>query len=67
MGLIFRLFLNGNGRMLSVIASAVENTAWQGSNGIITEGSDNSQNNDGIGFKGAYVTCFSRVDFLARD
>lgn len=38
--------------MLSIIAAAVENTAWQGDNGIITEGSDNTQNNDDIGFKG---------------
>ncbi|KAF8199040.1 glycosyl hydrolase family 76-domain-containing protein [Pholiota molesta] len=41
--------------MLTVVASAVENTAWQGSNGVVTEGSGNTQNNDGIGFKAVYI------------
>ena len=44
--------------MLNVTAAAVKNAAWQGTNGIITEGSDNSVNNDGIGFKGL---CFFMV------
>ncbi|KAF8889506.1 glycoside hydrolase [Gymnopilus junonius] len=41
--------------MLTVVAAAVKNTAWQGSNGIITERSDNSSNNDGIGFKAVFI------------
>lgn len=41
-------------RMLSIIAAAVENTSWQGANGIVTEGADNTQNNDDIGFKGLH-------------
>ncbi|KAF8961945.1 hypothetical protein BDZ97DRAFT_1905388 [Flammula alnicola] len=44
-----------NALMLSIIAAAVKNTSWQGSNGIITEGSDNTQNNDGIGFKAIFI------------
>ena len=38
--------------MLEIVAAAVKNTAWQETNGIIKEGSDNASNNDGIGFKG---------------
>lgn len=37
---------------LNIVNSAVKTTVWQGSDGIITEGSDNSANNDVIGFKG---------------
>jgi hypothetical protein len=46
--------------MVRVVASSVNETQWQGSDGIITEGADNSQNNDGVGFKGAYtfVSCW---------
>jgi hypothetical protein len=40
--------------MLEIVAAAVKNTAWQETNGIIKEGSDNTKNNDGIGFKGAF-------------
>ena len=39
-------------RMENVLTAAVKNRSWQGANGIITEGSDNTKNNDGIGFKG---------------
>lgn len=38
--------------MINTLAAAVKNTAWQGTDGIITEGSDNNTNNDGVGFKG---------------
>ena len=39
-------------RMENVLTAAVKNRSWQGANGVITEGSDNTKNNDGIGFKG---------------
>ena len=39
-------------RMIGILAAAVKSTTWQGSDGIITEGSDNSKNDDGVGFKG---------------
>ena len=39
-------------RMLNVLSAAVKNTAWQGANGIITEGASTSADNDGVGFKG---------------
>ena len=52
-------------RMLSIIAAAVENTSWQGANGIVTEGADNTQNNDDIGFKGLHSldvqSCLSNI------
>jgi hypothetical protein len=44
--------------MLEIVAAAVKNTAWQETNGIIKEGSDNANNNDGIGFKGAFPSFF---------
>jgi hypothetical protein len=40
--------------MINVLAAAVKSTAWQGADGIITEGSSTSSNNDGVGFKGTY-------------
>ncbi|PPR05323.1 hypothetical protein CVT24_008042 [Panaeolus cyanescens] len=42
-------------QMINTLAAAVKNTAWQGTDGIITEGSDNSTNNDGIGFKAVFI------------
>lgn len=42
--------------MLEIVAAAVKNTAWQETNGIIKEGSDNTKNNDGSGFKGAFLS-----------
>ncbi|KIM38391.1 hypothetical protein M413DRAFT_447860 [Hebeloma cylindrosporum] len=44
-----------NQLMLDIVAAAVKNTAWQETNGIIKEGSDNGSNNDGIGFKAIYI------------
>lgn len=38
--------------MVNIAAAAVKSTAWQGSDGIITEGASPSSNNDGVGFKG---------------
>lgn len=38
--------------MVTTIAAAVKSTDWQGSDGIITEGADTTENNDGVGFKG---------------
>lgn len=39
-------------RMSLVVANATKSLAWEGSDGIITEGSSTSSDNDGIGFKG---------------
>jgi hypothetical protein len=39
-------------RYLDIANAAMKTSDWEGSNGVITEGSDNSANNDGIGFKG---------------
>lgn len=38
--------------MGTLLATSVKSTAWQGSDGIITEGSSTGSNNDGVGFKG---------------
>lgn len=40
--------------MVQIIAAAVKSSAWQGTDGIITEGSDTTANNDAVGFKGSY-------------
>ncbi|KAJ7065457.1 endo-1,6-alpha-mannosidase [Mycena amicta] len=41
--------------MINILNSAVKTTAWQGSDGIITEGSSPSANNDGVGFKAIFL------------
>jgi hypothetical protein len=38
--------------MALVVANTTKSAAWEGSDGIITEGSGTSSNNDGVGFKG---------------
>jgi hypothetical protein len=40
-------------RMVNIVAAAVKSSAWQGSDGIITEGVSTTSNNDGVGFKGS--------------
>lgn len=40
--------------MITILAAAVKSSAWQGSDGIITEGASPDSNNDGVGFKGMY-------------
>lgn len=42
-------------RYLDIANAAMKTTDWEGSNGVITEGADNSANGDGIGFKGENV------------
>ncbi|KAK0207696.1 endo-1,6-alpha-mannosidase [Armillaria fumosa] len=41
--------------LANVVASAVKSSAWQGSDGIITEGASPSSNNDGVGFKAIFI------------
>lgn len=51
--------------MLNIVAAAVKNKAWQGTNGIITEGASTTVNNDGVGFKGVFeVQCASKQGYL---
>jgi hypothetical protein len=40
--------------MITTLNNAVKSSAWEGSDGIITEGSDTTANNDGVGFKGTF-------------
>ncbi|OAX42321.1 endo-1,6-alpha-mannosidase [Rhizopogon vinicolor AM-OR11-026] len=37
--------------LVDIVAVATKATAWEGSNGIITEGADITEDNDGVGFK----------------
>jgi hypothetical protein len=37
---------------LKVTSAAVKSAVWEGKDGIITEGSDNTQNTDAVTFKG---------------
>ncbi|KAF7317604.1 Glycoside hydrolase family 76 protein [Mycena kentingensis (nom. inval.)] len=41
--------------MINTLNSAVKSTAWQGSDGIITEGASPNSNNDGVGFKAVFI------------
>ncbi|KAJ3575570.1 hypothetical protein NP233_g1008 [Leucocoprinus birnbaumii] len=41
--------------MVNIAAAAMKNAPWQGSDGIITEGSDTTANNDGVGFKAIFI------------
>ncbi|KAF7309360.1 Glycoside hydrolase family 76 protein [Mycena indigotica] len=41
--------------MINILNSAVKSSAWQGSDGIITEGSSPGGNNDGVGFKAIFI------------
>lgn len=44
-----------NSLMVSILASAVKSSHWEGSDGIITEGANTSSNDDGVGFKAIFV------------
>ncbi|KAJ7654591.1 endo-1,6-alpha-mannosidase [Mycena polygramma] len=41
--------------MINILNSAVKTTAWEGSDGIITEGVSTTSNNDGVGFKAVFI------------
>ncbi|KAJ7483428.1 endo-1,6-alpha-mannosidase [Mycena latifolia] len=41
--------------MINILNAAVKTTAWQGSDGIITEGVSTTSNNDGVGFKAVFI------------
>lgn len=47
-----------------MLAAAVKFSAWQGSDGIITEGSSTTSNNDGVGFKGNFIILTYGITFL---
>ncbi|EDR05181.1 endo-1,6-alpha-mannosidase [Laccaria bicolor S238N-H82] len=44
-----------NNLMVHTVAAAVKSSTWQGSDGIITEGSSPTSNNDGVGFKSIFI------------
>jgi len=44
-----------NTLMVDIVAAAVKSSAWEGSDGIITEGSSPTSNNDGVGFKAIFI------------
>ncbi|KAJ7262014.1 endo-1,6-alpha-mannosidase [Mycena rebaudengoi] len=41
--------------MINILIAAVKNNVWQGSDGIITEGSSPNSNNDNVGFKAVLI------------
>ncbi|GLB43346.1 putative glycoside hydrolase family 76 protein [Lyophyllum shimeji] len=41
--------------MVNIVAAATKSPAWEGSDGIITEGSSTTSNNDGVGFKAIFI------------
>ncbi|KAG0696120.1 endo-1,6-alpha-mannosidase [Suillus ampliporus] len=41
--------------MLDIVAAATKAPAWEGSDGIITEGADVTEDNDGVGFKAVLI------------
>ncbi|KAJ8592414.1 endo-1,6-alpha-mannosidase [Rhizopogon salebrosus TDB-379] len=41
--------------LLDVVSAATKTTAWEGSDGIITEGADTTEDNDGVGFKAVLI------------
>ncbi|KAF7345489.1 Glycoside hydrolase family 76 protein [Mycena venus] len=44
-----------NTLMINILNAAVKTTAWEGSDGIITEGVSTTSNNDGVGFKAIFI------------
>lgn len=44
-----------NNLMVNVTAASVKTSAWEGSDGIITEGASATSNNDAVGFKAVFV------------
>jgi hypothetical protein len=42
-------------RAINILNAAVKTTAWEGADGIITEGVSTASNNDGVGFKGSFT------------
>nr|GAT42694.1 glycoside hydrolase family 76 protein [Mycena chlorophos] len=44
-----------NTLMVNILNAAVKTTAWQGSNGVITEGASPSSDNDDVGFKAILI------------
>ncbi|KAG1775154.1 endo-1,6-alpha-mannosidase [Suillus placidus] len=58
-GLSVLAFVTGNtswtSLMLEVVAAATKAPAWEGSDGIITEGADVTEDNDGVGFKAVLI------------
>ncbi|KIK70000.1 hypothetical protein GYMLUDRAFT_151902 [Collybiopsis luxurians FD-317 M1] len=53
--------------MTNVSAAAIKSSAWEGSNGIITEGASPSKNNDGVGFKAVFIRGLDEVSVRSSD
>ncbi|KIJ61602.1 glycoside hydrolase family 76 protein [Hydnomerulius pinastri MD-312] len=52
---------NWSNLMLNMVSASTRTTAWQGSNGVITEGADTTENNDGVGFKSVLIRGLDEV------
>ncbi|KAJ3771299.1 endo-1,6-alpha-mannosidase [Lentinula raphanica] len=53
--------------MTNIAAAAIKSSAWEGSNGIITEGASPSSNNDGVGFKAIFIRGLDEVSVRSSD
>ncbi|KAF9063310.1 endo-1,6-alpha-mannosidase [Rhodocollybia butyracea] len=53
--------------MTNITAAAVKSSAWEGSNGIITEGASPKSNNDGVGFKAIFIRGLDEVSARSGD
>ncbi|KAF5380750.1 hypothetical protein D9757_007144 [Collybiopsis confluens] len=53
--------------MTNVSAAAIKSSAWEGKNGIITEGASRSKNNDGVGFKSIFIRGLDEVSARSSD
>ncbi|KAJ3812220.1 endo-1,6-alpha-mannosidase [Lentinula aff. lateritia] len=53
--------------MTDIAAVAIKSSAWEGSNGIITEGASPTANNDGVGFKAIFIRGLDEVSVRSSD
>ncbi|KAJ4482521.1 endo-1,6-alpha-mannosidase [Lentinula aciculospora] len=53
--------------MTDIAAAAIKSSVWEGSNGIITEGSSPTANNDGVGFKAIFIRGLDEVSVRSSD
>ncbi|KAE9399367.1 endo-1,6-alpha-mannosidase [Gymnopus androsaceus JB14] len=53
--------------MTNIAAAAIKSSAWQGDNGIITEGASPTSNNDGVGFKAVFIRGLDEVSVRSSD
>ncbi|KAF9068564.1 endo-1,6-alpha-mannosidase [Rhodocollybia butyracea] len=53
--------------MTDIAAAAIKTSAWEGTNGIITEGASPTENNDDVGFKAVFIRGLDEVSVRSSD